>query len=187
MFYYDTRNEMVKNLIDLNSSICEFGTFEGSFIPFLLECNPKKITCVDLWDGIKSSGDENGNNLRKVDLNVAHTNLLKKYENDKRLLFIKDSTLQASKNILIDGEFDCVYIDADHSYGGVKLDLDIAKKIVKKGGWIMGHDYEINKEKCLYNYTFGVKRAVDEFCLKHNLSIYAKAKDGCVSYAIKNL
>lgn len=58
------------------------------------------------------------------------------------------------------GEFDLVYIDADHSYAGVARDVDAWRWKVRRGGWLSGHDYENNR-----NPKFdasGVKRAVDE-------------------------
>jgi hypothetical protein len=48
----------------------------------------------------------------------------------------------------------------------------------------MGHDYEMNMKKAMNNYNFGVKQAVDEFCILHNQTIISKALDGCVSYCI---
>ena len=33
-------------------------------------------------------------------------------------------------------------------------------------------------------YDFGVKQAVDEFCINYKQSIISKAIDGCVSYCI---
>jgi hypothetical protein len=45
----------------------------------------------------------------------------------------------------------------------------------------------MNYAKTKYTYKFGTKQAVDEFCAKHNLKIYAKALDGCVGYAIWNV
>jgi hypothetical protein len=79
---------------------------------------------------------------------------------------------------------DVIYIDGDHSYEGVKADLANAFPKIKKGGWIMGHDYEMNMKKAKHVYNFGVKRAVDEFCLEKGLKVVAKGLDGCVSYAI---
>ena len=32
---------------------------------------------------------------------------------------------------------------------GCKRDLEVAYKKVKSGGYIMCHDYEVNKDKCL--------------------------------------
>ena len=68
---------------------------------------------------------------------------------------------------------------------GVK-DLEAAYSKVKSGGWIMGHDYEMNMSKAHTVYDCsGLKKAVDEFCTKYNLSIQYLGMDGCVSYAIK--
>jgi hypothetical protein len=78
-----------------------------------------------------------------------------------------------------------IYIDGDHSYEGCKKDLEIAYKKCKSGGYIMGHDYEMNMKKATREYFFGVKRAVDEFCQVYKQSICAKGLDGCVSYAIR--
>lgn len=48
----------------------------------------------------------------------------------------------------------------------------------------MGHDYEMNMNKAHNTYDFGVKRAVDEFCMTYNQTILSKALDGCVSYCM---
>ncbi len=84
-----------------------------------------------------------------------------------------------------DATFDVVYIDADHGYAGCLTDLEVAFAKTKAGGVIAGHDYEMNMEKANTHYNFGVKRAVDEFCARHGLTIFAKANDGCVSFAIR--
>ena len=52
----------------------------------------------------------------------------------------------------------------------------------------MGHDYEFNPNKAphyLEPMTLEVARAVNEFCQKKNLSIFAKTNDGCASFAIR--
>lgn len=53
---------------------------------------------------------------------------------------------------------DLVFVDADHSYEGVKLDVASWYSKVRSGGWIGGHDY-VNPRFP----QFGVKKAVDEF------------------------
>ena len=50
------------------------------------------------------------------------------------------SSLQAAE-IIKDETFDLVFIDADHSYGGVKEDIAAWMPKVKPGGWLGGHDY----------------------------------------------
>ena len=54
--------------------------------------------------------------------------------------------------------FDLVFIDADHSYEGCKLDILNWMPKVKPGGWISGHDYE----NYLKDLKFGVTEAVNE-------------------------
>lgn len=50
-----------------------------------------------------------------------------------------------------------VYLDADHSYEGVHNDLHFWFDKVKQGGIIAGHDY--------LNEGYGVKQAIDKFCV----------------------
>jgi len=57
-----------------------------------------------------------------------------------------------------DHYFDLVFIDADHSYEGCKLDILAWTPKVKPGGWISGHDYE----NYLKDLKFGVTEAVNE-------------------------
>ena len=69
---------------------------------------------------------------------------------------------QKAAEILPDGYFDLVYIDADHQYEGVKADLITWEPKVKAGGIFAGHDYlERNgrgrRSRC------EVKSAVDDY------------------------
>jgi len=59
-----------------------------------------------------------------------------------------------------DGSLDLVFIDGDHSYEGVRLDIDLWLPKVREGGVISGHDYN-NTNK--YGDAFkGVDKAVHE-------------------------
>jgi predicted O-methyltransferase YrrM len=129
------------------------------------------------------SGDHDGNNFGYVDLDKSYANLVQYYQAVPAIHVIRGDGV-ASLNTYPDDTFDMVYIDADHSYEGCKRDLEAASKKVKVGGYIMGHDYEMNMAKAQNVYHFGVKQAVDEFCLARGLRICAKGLDGCVSYAI---
>jgi len=61
--------------------------------------------------------------------------------------------------------FDLVFIDADHYYEDVKIDLEAWYSLVKGGGIICGHDYEAR-------WHPGVKKAVDEFFGEKNIELY---------------
>ena len=49
---------------------------------------------------------------------------------------------------LQDHALDYVYIDGDHGYAGALRDLRLARRKVRPGGYIFGHDLRINPAKC---------------------------------------
>lgn len=59
-------------------------------------------------------------------------------------------------------EIDFLFIDADHSYEGVKYDLASWGSLVKKGGIMMAHDYA----NTLYGELAGVDVAIYETLLR---------------------
>ena len=61
-------------------------------------------------------------------------------------------------------DFDVVYIDADHTYEAVKLDIAAWYPGIPSGGVLCGHDYTPG----VWN---GVVQAVDEFCAANNYTI----------------
>ena len=66
-----------------------------------------------------------------------------------------------------DIELDWIYIDGDHSYEATLKDLNNAFAIVKKGGMILGDDYNLKP---------GTTKAVNEFKEKNNLKIFRYGK-----------
>jgi hypothetical protein len=175
---------MIKHLINPNTIICEIGVFKGDFSKELYSLlNPSKLVLIDIFEGITGSGDKNGNNFEYTNLNQSY-NHLKSFFSEKNVDVLKGDSVNTLANNFDDNFFDMVYIDADHSYEGTMRDLNICYKKVKSGGWIMGHDFDINTNKTNNRYEFGVKKAVIDFCNKYNLYIYAKGMDGCVSFAI---
>jgi predicted O-methyltransferase YrrM len=63
---------------------------------------------------------------------------------------------------------DFVFIDANHSYAAVTEDLMHWTPAVKSGGLVAGHDYNGVGDQ---THHFGVKRAVDEFCLREKRKV----------------
>ena len=183
MKVFDNRKSMVSELVEQGGVYGEIGVFKGEFSNYLLNLIPKELVLFDLFEGTCGSGDVDGNNF-------CNTNMFNEYYNisslDNPIITLRkgDSSIELAG--FDDNYFDMLYIDGDHSYEGCKKDLNVALKKVKKGGWIMGHDYEMNMDKAKTFYIFGVKQAVDEICKENSLEIHAKAMDGCVSYAILN-
>lgn len=185
MTLFDTRLEMLKSLVPPNSVICEIGVWKGQFADQLLSLQPRQLILIDPFEGHVSSGDENGNRVETAYLPIQYLLMTQKYKNNPLVTLLRGYSYELLP-LLANGSVDVIYIDGDHSYQGVKNDLAIARQLVRKGGLICGHDYEMNPNKTGNNYNFGVKQAVDEFCQQHGLTICAKGLDGQISYTIRN-
>jgi hypothetical protein len=172
----ENRNILL-DLLPKGMKIAELGIFKAEFSKIILEkLSPSELFLVDLFPKEMYSGDMNGNNIVLANLDDMYPEIVSQFSSYKNIKIIK-SYSSDFLNSLDDGYLDAVYIDADHSYEGVKLDLNLSLKKIKKGGIIMGHDYTPNMFP-------GVVRAVDEFCKKYNLKIDVLTKDGCPTYLI---
>jgi hypothetical protein len=172
-----TRNDLL-NLLPKNLTIAELGVFKGEFSEVILSImNPSKLYLVDLFPTEMCSGDKDGNNMTHANLSIVLEQLTNKYQDNKKIKLCKSTTYEFLSD-LSDYYLDAVYIDADHTYEGVKKDLDLSLSKVKNGGIIMGHDY------C--EQFKGVMKAVDEFCANYNKKISYITKDGCPTYLIYN-
>ncbi len=76
---------------------------------------------------------------------------------------VRCTSLQAAPAFK-DGMLDFVFIDADHSYEGVKADITAWWPKMVRGGIFSGHDYREER-------GYGVKQAVDEFVAETGLEL----------------
>ncbi len=106
----------------------------------------------------KNVEGEKGNQVYEFVLNK----LSSKFEN--RSYLIRNNSDYLLNNIE-DDSLDFVFIDGDHSYDGVKKDLENSYSKVRNGGIICGDDYGLIPE---------VSQAVDEFFRTKNLNINIK-------------
>jgi len=180
---FNNRVDML-SIISPGGTYCEIGTLDGVFSKVIFDkLSPKNLVLIDLFQGTCGSGDQDGNNYKEYDLNFSYQELSSFFAEKPVKLLKGDSS--SMLYTFDDNTFDMIYIDGDHRYEGCRKDLEVAYKKCKSGGFIMGHDYEMNMSKAKTYYNFGVKQAVDEFCDKYKQNITYKAMDGCVSYAIK--
>ena len=74
----------------------------------------------------------------------------------ERVTILKLESSEAARILRAQGiKLDFVFLDADHSYEGVKRDIELWLPFVERGGFISGHDYG-------HPRIGEVKRAVDE-------------------------
>lgn len=177
MEIFETREELLAFLgKGKEMTIAEIGVFKGEFSKFLFgTLNPKELFLVDIFEGYMGSGDKNGENMQYTYLEYEYDNLTKYFQNEN--VKVLKGKSQDFLSGIEDEYLDLIYIDGDHDYSGVKLDLNLSYDKVKKGGFICGHDYVSPRFE-------GVVRAVNEFCQERSLKIDYLTKDGCPTYCI---
>jgi predicted O-methyltransferase YrrM/tetratricopeptide (TPR) repeat protein len=185
MRLFETRRDMMEALVPTGGTYAEIGIFQGTFAKYLhTTLKPSKLVLLDLFSGRMGSGDQDGNGFTMCNLDTVYSHFINFTKDHPEVVAIKgDSSTELGK--FEDNSFDMIYIDGDHSYEGCKKDLEVAFRKLKRGGFLMGHDYEMNMKKAQTAWVFGVHQAVDEFCQTHRQQILAKGLDGCVSFAIQ--
>jgi hypothetical protein len=171
-----TRQALLADL-PKRSTGAELGVFCGDFSRDILRIvEPVSLHLVDLYQGRVTSGNENGQNMRTVDMEIIAGEL----EDLAPSVSIQRCSSVAFLQFMLDREekLDWVYIDTDHEYATLTEELRLARLVVLPGGIIAGHDY---------SRAFpGVLQAVTEFLTEHNLPIQIYDGDLLPSFAIQN-
>jgi len=172
-------------LVPTGGSWAEVGVFDGSFSSQILEmARPSRLLLIDLWaDAAIFSGDVNGQNVREINGRELEKIVRQRFANYPNVEIRRGTSELLSDQP--ESSMDAIYVDADHGYRSVRRDLFAAFRVLKDGGWLLGHDYGVNPEKTDARWEFDVQAAVDDFCRDARLSIHAFGMDGCTSFAIQ--
>lgn len=133
----------------------EIGIWRGRLSWLLLSRPDLTLFMVDNWKGIPELahlgyGDEHQPENKAVAMEKTD------FAADRRHILHLDSTKAAET--VDDGSLDFVFIDADHSYGGVSSDIKVWSPKLRAGCLLGGHDYANENA----GTEADVKRAVDE-------------------------
>jgi len=140
----------------------------------LLEFLPKKAVCAELGvlegdfsEKILSVTQPSKLHLIDSDQAVVEK-ALKRFQNEIQRGVVSVIRADSSEAVraMPDGYLDWIYIDADHTYEGVKRDLEAAHLKVKDDGLIIVDDYVFFGATDFKKY--GVIEAVNEFCHDRN-------------------
>lgn len=149
----------------------EIGVFIGDLSKRLLRRPDLTLHMIDSWQAHDSegryaqSGDYHGKMSNdEQESYYNYTKNVTEFAGD-RAKVIRATSLQAI-NMFDDQSLDFVFIDADHTYEGVKEDLEAWYPKLKNGGVLSGHDYDNKDYPC-----WGVEKAVKEFCESHALEV----------------
>lgn len=143
--------------------ITEFGCYLGRSTRALADNTEGTIFAVDPWDGVYYNNDgtkADWINTAVFDVFCAN---LSDHIKSGRVVPVQNYSWAFRPPI----RMDLIFIDGDHRYDEVKLDIIHALGMVKSGGIISGHDY-------IHTTWPGVKKAVDEILgtVKHCDSIW---------------
>jgi hypothetical protein len=150
-----------ENLKDLfkgrKIKIAEIGVEYGAYTDIYFN-DEYEIHLIDMWE---TEGNDYYFSERPGQVERGYEKVLEKFGNKSNVKIIKMKSCEASK-LYDDDYFDWIYIDADHSYDGVKKDIINWWPKLKKGGIFSGHDFDPsitdeNFEK------YGVEKAINEF------------------------
>lgn len=134
------------------SSIAEVGSYRGKSTHALLSGCPGMVYAIDHWNGIPGVKDGEGD----------YDEFIKSVGHFKNLVAYRMLSKDAAQ---LPGEYDMVFIDADHSYSAVREDiinwLPKAKKI------ICGHDYDTEGVALAVKETLGEVGLVGSIWIKH--------------------
>lgn len=129
----------------------EVGVAEGRFSLEMHKWDLDELYLVDIWENVpfiegcgsfeQSWHDNNYNNVKE------------QFKDDKNVLIMKGFSHKMAQ-LIPDNSLGIVYLDGDHTYAGVKADIQVWWSKLVEGGIMGFHDYK--------NPTYGVMRAVTE-------------------------
>jgi len=139
----------------------EIGVLNGNTAHRILKELPLLThNMIDPWkpptkssDYYKTGDDNSRQTKEQFDKCYEKTKKLCAFAGKRAIYYRMKSETAAAK--FEDKSLDFVFIDGDHSYNGVKKDIELWLPKIKSTGWIGGHDYD-------HPRLPGVKKAVDE-------------------------
>jgi hypothetical protein len=153
----------------------EVGVARGEFSREILAMQPASLLLVDPWRH-QDSGEYDGDPC-----NVGNPRFESWYEEVKgtlgrseRVTIAREPSLAAAAGVEA-GSLDFVYIDANHSEEAVGADMRAWWPKLRPGGWLTGHDYQLES----------VQRAVAAFCAERSVVLAFVTLDDLPSWAIQ--
>ena len=133
--------------------IVEVGSWKGESATIMATHTflDTEIICVDPWAGKLPEGY--GHTMQDVYLEFLRNTIECKNIRSIRLPSVEAASLFRDESV------DAVYIDASHIYGNVLNDITAWLPIVRRGGIIAGHDYDLDGVKRAVNEVFGPPEA----------------------------
>ncbi|MDP6986127.1 MAG: class I SAM-dependent methyltransferase [Candidatus Thalassarchaeaceae archaeon] len=171
-FITDHRKRLLKMMP--KGSICaEIGVWKGDFSKRILEITkPAELHLIDPWEfqpnfptrwygGTKASDQS--------DMDEIFTSVRERFSENTEVSLHRGRSEIAHADFP-DDFFDWVYVDGNHDYDFVRLDLELYLPKVKTGGYLTGDDYlQPSREDAK---QIPVKEAVSDFVSENDVKIH---------------
>ena len=150
------------------SAVCaEIGVWKGDFSMRIQNLtSPKKMHLIDPWI-LQNEFPERmyGGSVaqNQKDMDRIYEDVRIKFKNHQNVILHRGMSEEVLSEFE-DAYFDWVYIDGNHYYEYVLMDLRTCLLKVKEGGLIAGDDYEWGEKE-----GYPVKKAVHDFIEENNL------------------
>lgn len=164
------RSKVILELIDDfdNPVGAEIGVHDGQNAKEIFEGNEEVfLYLIDAWDNDLYEGDDSGDPCGKDAIPLGEgekkaRKVLEPYSD--RCEIIKSD----HRDVDLDEKLDFVFLDGRHDYKGTAQQIIYWYDVVKKGGLIIGHDYDNGYA------DFSVKEVVDDMSmlLGHDTELY---------------
>ncbi len=161
------RNRLLERLP--KQAVCaEIGVWTGDFSERILNITqPLKLHLIDPWSFQPSYPNRwygGGAAKSQADMNAVYYSVVRRFQCHGNVVIHRMTSLAAAERFA-NGTFDWVYIDANHSYDAVKLDLAAWLPKLKPNGLLTGDDVNWPGE----DGSRPVRRALQDFLNEQKL------------------
>lgn len=154
-----TRNDLPKLITAESPNIIEIGVEWGGFTDLYYPQLSKNahLWLLDLW---QTEGNDFYFSTLQGQVEKGYDRVQKLYGTKDNVTLVKGSSFENHEEFP-DNFFDWIYIDADHSYNGIKTNIEKWYPKLKKGGIFSGHDYDPDPRNVVYDH-FSINKVVNE-------------------------
>jgi len=137
--------DLIHHIGGLKGKTClEVGCYRGISSEAFLVHEPHEMHFVDIWgknpEYSESDWALGASSTNWEEVKEDFLKRIKPYLERTKIFVKHEFSAEASKGIP-DNYFDFIYIDGDHSYGGIRKDISNWLPKLSKGGYFCGHDY----------------------------------------------
>ena len=143
----------LKKISRKNINILEIGSWFGlgSTQKFIKHMDSTShLFLVDPWEIYSKSDELTTTSKMNLFVKSAYNSVYDQVIKNKKNIFIIKAQIEKLEYFLKKNYFDYIYIDGSHYYHSVLKDIEISKKILKRGGIISGDDLDLGIDKSLY-------------------------------------